>query len=124
MISRFYTVPLKKGWRSKKSRRAERAVKFLRSFIARHMKAEEEKVKIDEKVNQLIWSRSMNNPPRKIRVLAQKLDDGTVIVSLPEEGKKREEVAKEEKKTTRKRKTKKEEEKEDAGNKEEPDEES
>ena len=104
MIARVYTVPLKKGWRAKKSRRAERAVKFLRSFVARHMKVGEEAVKIDQRVNELIWSRSMNNPPRKIRVLVQKMDDGTVIVSLPE--------------------TQGKEEKKDAGSEEEPHEES
>ncbi len=136
MITRVYNVPLKKAWRRKKNRRAEAAVRFLRSFMARHMKTEEEKVKIDGKVNELIWSRSMNNPPRKIRVVAQKLDDGTVIVSLPEEGKKEEKAeekakkageGKETKKKGKKRATRKkvkEVKKEDAGDQEKPDEES
>ena len=84
MITRVYTVPLKKAWRRKKSRRAEAAVRFLRKFIARHMKTEEEKVKIDTKVNEKIWERSMRNPPRRIRVKVDKYDDGTVVVSLVE----------------------------------------
>ena len=125
MITRVYTVPLKKAWRRKKSRRAEAAVRFLRSFMARHMKTEEEKVKIDGKVNELIWSRSMNNPPRKIRVVAQKLDDGTVIVSLPEEEKKEKKtgVKKKDKKETTEKKGE-EVKKENASDQEKPDEES
>jgi len=87
MIARVYTVPLKKAWRRKKSRRAEAAMRFLRQFIARHMKTEPEKVKIDRKVNEKVWERSMNNPPRRIRVKAEKYDDGTVVVSLVEEAK-------------------------------------
>ncbi len=126
MISRVYTVPLKKAWRKKKNRRAEAAVKFLRRFVARHMKVEEEKVKIDAKVNEKIWERSMNNPPRRIRVKVDKMDDGTVIVSLLEEVKKteeeeeKEEKPKEEKKKKRttRRKRRKKEEKEDAGDEE------
>ncbi len=128
MISRVYTVPLKKAWRRKKNRRAEAAMKFLRAFIARHMKTEEEKVKIDNKVNEAIWARSMNNPPRRIRVKADKYDDGTVVVSLLEEGKKVEEgktqEKKKEKKPSKKEVKKKEEAKEGAGEQEKPNEES
>ena len=82
MITRVYTVPLKKAWRKHKNRRAEAAVRFLRRFVARHMKVEESEVKIEEEVNKAIWARSMNNPPRKIRVVVQKTDEGKVRVSL------------------------------------------
>lgn len=93
MITRVYTVPLKKAWRRKKNRRAEAAMRFLRTFISRHMKTAPEKVKIDAKINEKIWERSMNNPPRRIRVTAAKADDGTVIVSLFTEGARKEEKA-------------------------------
>ena len=144
MITRVYTIPLKKAWRRKKNRRAEAAMRFLRAFISRHMKTTPEKVKIDAKVNEKIWERSMNNPPRRIRVTATKADDGTVIVSLFTEGAKKEEKGenkskkeveekgakkkekeaggKKEEKKGKKRKAK--EEKEDAGAEEEPHEES
>lgn len=124
MISRVYTVPLKKAWRRKKSRRAEAAMKFLRSFIARHMKTEEEKVKIDNKVNEAVWARSMNNPPRRIRVKADKYDDGTVVVSLLEEGKRVEEKKTEKKEKKAVKKKKEEEAKKGAGEQEKPHEES
>ena len=128
MITRVYTVPLKKAWRRKKNRRAEAAMRFLRAFISRHMKTAPEKVKIDAKVNEKIWERSMNNPPRRIRVTATKADDGTVIVSLFTEGARKEEKAErkvEEKKKIEKKGKKEVEEKrgeEKAGKKEEKEE--
>ena len=122
MITMVYTVPLKKAWRRKKNRRAEAAMRFLRTFISRHMKTTPEKVKIDAKVNEKIWERSMNNPPRRIRVTAAKADDGTVIVSLFTEGARKEEKV--EKKVGKKEEEKAEEvkrarkkEKEEAGKK-------
>ncbi len=83
MISRVYTVPLRLAWRFKhRSRRAEAASRFLRKFIARHMKVREDMVKIGNDVNEKIWSRSMNNPPSKIKVRATKDDTGVVRVEL------------------------------------------
>lgn len=70
-------------------RRAERAVRALRSFIQRHMKVEEEKVKLSERLNEYLWHRGAKNPPTKIRVVAKKLEDGKVEVDIyeVEEGK-------------------------------------
>jgi large subunit ribosomal protein L31e len=51
----------------------------------RHMKAEEKNVWIDTKVNEAIWSRSIQKPPSKIMVKAVKFEDGLVEVSLPDQ---------------------------------------
>ena len=83
-IERVITVPLKATKMAPRSRRAKRAVKEVREFIARHMKAEEDKVWIDTKVNEKLWERGIQNPPSKISVKATKFDDGTVEVTLPE----------------------------------------
>ena len=123
MISRVYTVPLKKAWRRKKSRRAEAAMKFLRKFIARHMKTKEENVKIDNKVNEAVWAKSINNPPRRIRVKAEKYDDGTVVVSLFE-GEKPKEKEEKTRKSRRSKKSETEGEKKGAGEQKESDEKS
>ncbi len=64
---RVYTVPLWKVLRYKKGlHRAKRAAKFLRDFISRHMK--NPNVKISPEVNEVIWSRGIRNPPRRIKV--------------------------------------------------------
>jgi len=90
----MFTVPLKKAWRRKKHRRAEAAVKFLRSFIARHTKTPPENVKISNEVNEKIWERSMNNPPRKIKVIVERVGEN-VRVKLPGDGSARKEESNE-----------------------------
>ena len=83
-IERILTIPLKATKVAPRSRRAKRAVKEVREIIARHMKAEEDKVWIDTKLNEKLWERGIQNPPSKISVKATKFDDGTVEVTLPE----------------------------------------
>jgi large subunit ribosomal protein L31e len=76
-----YTIPLRHVWVvTPRGRRAPRAVRDVRNFVSRHMKAEE--VAISNDVNSAIWSRSINKPPRKITVRAVKDKEGKVIVYL------------------------------------------
>lgn len=83
--ARIITVPLKAAKNAPRTRRAKRAVKEVREFIARHMKTSEDKVWIDLTVNEKIWERGIQNPPSKISVKAVKFDDGLVEVTLPED---------------------------------------
>ncbi|MEM4155214.1 MAG: hypothetical protein QXQ38_00635 [Archaeoglobaceae archaeon] len=46
------------------------------------MKVPPENVKIDEKVNEYLWSRGAKWAPARIRVRAVKFDDGVVEVEL------------------------------------------
>ena len=69
-IERIITVPLKATKMAPRSRRAKRAVKEVREFIARHMKAEEDKVWIDTKVNEKNWERGIQKTPCRIAVKA------------------------------------------------------
>lgn len=76
---RVYTIPLRHVWTvTPRGKRAPRSVRDVRNFIIRNMKAEE--VSISSEVNSLLWSRSINKPPRKIRVRAVKDKEGKVIV--------------------------------------------
>ena len=81
---KFYSLNLRKIWSSPREKRTPRAVRFLRDFVARHMKTDE--VAISEEANQMLWKRGISKPPRKIRVRAVKDKDGRVIV-FPGEGK-------------------------------------
>ena len=65
-----------------RTKRAARAIKEIRDNIARHMKADVEKIWIDKSLNEKIWERGIQNPPRKITVKAVKFEDGLVEVSL------------------------------------------
>jgi large subunit ribosomal protein L31e len=74
-----YTIPLRHAWVvTPRGKRAPRAVRDVRDFVSRHMKAEE--VAISNEVNSAIWARSINKPPRKITVRAVKDKEGKVIV--------------------------------------------
>jgi large subunit ribosomal protein L31e len=81
-MERIYTVPLGRAWIAQKYRRAEKAIFVLKQFTKRHMKPTE--ILIDPRVNEVIWSRGIKNPPRKIRVKMTKDSDGVVTVELAE----------------------------------------
>lgn len=83
--SRVYTIPLSEAWLSPRKHRAKRAINMIKEFAVRHMKAEDAtKVKIDEKVNEVIWERGIEKPPRRITVKMEKDEDGFVWVKLAE----------------------------------------
>ena len=90
---RVYTIPLGKALVSPPKKRAPRAIQLIRAFITKHMKLEirleeeeEEgelpKLTISKEVNEKIWGRGIEKPPRKIRVRAAKDSDGNVTVYL------------------------------------------
>jgi len=92
---RIYTIPLGKAWVRPPKKRAPRAMHMVKAFITKHMKlamrVEEEeeeeempKLIINADVNEKIWSRGIEKPPRKIRVRAAKDKDGNVTVFLAE----------------------------------------
>jgi len=82
---RILTVPLRDAMVAPRTQRAARAVKAIKAHVMRHMKAKHEDIWIDPKINEKIWARGMNKPPKRIRVRAIKFEDELVEVSLPEE---------------------------------------
>jgi large subunit ribosomal protein L31e len=92
---RIYTIPLGRALVRPPKRRAPRALQLIRAFLNKHMKmemhveAEEEnselpKLIISNEVNEKVWGRGIEKPPRKIRVRAAKDKDGNVTVYLAE----------------------------------------
>jgi large subunit ribosomal protein L31e len=80
---RIYTVPLRKAyWTGSRLRRANRSVRILKEFVERHMKPEE--LLIQPEVNEQIWARGMQKPPRRVRIRATKNADNLVRVYLAE----------------------------------------
>ncbi|MEM0179035.1 MAG: 50S ribosomal protein L31e [Fervidicoccaceae archaeon] len=61
------TLNLSKVYTTRRTKRAARAVRYLRDLIKRRTHAE--RVLIDEKLNKLIWKRGIEKPPRKVKVL-------------------------------------------------------
>ena len=92
---RIYTIPLGKAWIVPLNKRAPRAMRMIRSFVMKHMKLEargeegeeEEEPKrliISNDVNERVWMRGIEKPPRKIRIRAAKDKEGNVTVYLAE----------------------------------------
>lgn len=79
---KIYVIPLREAKRVTRQRRARRAAKVVREFLARHMKSDE--IKLDSELNRKLWERGAKHPPAKIRVKAVKQDDGTVEASIAE----------------------------------------
>jgi large subunit ribosomal protein L31e len=92
---RFYTIPLSRALVRPPKKRAPRAMQLLKIFVTKHMKlamkvSEEEEEEelpqliISEEVNEKIWNRGIEKPPRKIKTRVTKDKDGNVTVYLAE----------------------------------------
>ena len=91
---RIYTIPLGRVWIVPPKKRSPRAIKMIKDFVKRHMKLEpqgemeeEEEPKrliISNEVNERVWRRGIEKPPRKVRVRAAKDKDGNITVFLAE----------------------------------------
>jgi large subunit ribosomal protein L31e len=91
---RIYTVPLGKAWIMPPRKRTPRAMRMIRAFITKHMKLEAKKegeeeeeprkLVISNEVNEKVWERGVEKPPRKIRVRAAKDKEGNITVYLAE----------------------------------------
>jgi len=82
---RIMNIPLKDTKAVPRSKRANRAIKEIREYVARHMKVDDDYVWIDTGVNELIWSRGIQKPPTKVTIRAVRFEDGLVEVSLAKE---------------------------------------
>ncbi|MGD6810804.1 MAG: 50S ribosomal protein L31e [Candidatus Bathyarchaeia archaeon] len=92
---RIYTIPLQKASIRPPKKRAPRAMQLVKIFVTKHMKMavtvsedeEEEELPqliVTQEVNEKIWGRGIEKPPRKIRVRVTKDKDGNVTVHLAE----------------------------------------
>jgi large subunit ribosomal protein L31e len=80
-IEREYVIPLRRFWMNvPEYKRAAKAVKTVKEFIARHMKVQDrnlDNVKVDTYLNSEIWFRSAGKPPAKIKVKVVK--EGEIV---------------------------------------------
>ena len=79
---RIYIIPLAKARRGPRNKRAKKAIRYFREFMERHFKPES--LIISQEVNEKIWSRGIQKPPRKIKIRATKNIDGLVVCYLAE----------------------------------------
>ncbi|MBW3013335.1 60S ribosomal protein L31 [Candidatus Woesearchaeota archaeon] len=85
-LERTYNIPLRKEFQKVPSyKKTKRAVKTVREFLLKHMKADE--VKLGPELNKRLWANSIKNPPHHIKVTAVKEEvDNKQIVRAELEG--------------------------------------
>jgi large subunit ribosomal protein L31e len=78
---RIYTIPFYPKLNSiPRKQRTPRALRLLSEFVIRHMKAN--KVWVSPEVNERMWERGIEKPPRRIDVRLSKDAEGIVEVYL------------------------------------------
>ena len=76
-------VPLRNAWNITRYKRAPRAMQIIREQVIRHLKVrEDEELYIDEEVNEYIWKRGIENPPRKVMLLVIRHDEPDIPVEV------------------------------------------
>jgi len=78
-------IPLKKISRISKKKRASKAMNEIRERLSKHLDTEADQIYIDNSLNEEIWKRGIKNPPKSIRVLARRFEDGIVEAELAEQ---------------------------------------
>ncbi|MEE8403572.1 MAG: 50S ribosomal protein L31e [Candidatus Hydrothermarchaeaceae archaeon] len=81
-MERIFVIPLRDVKKVPKSKRVQKAVKYIRKYVSKHMKTED--VKLSDGLNKLIWKRGIREIPSKIEVKASTSEDGGVLVTLVE----------------------------------------
>ena len=79
---RIYTIPLRRAWVSPRKKRAPRAIHLIKNFVQKHMKPEV--LILSNELNERIWNKGIEKPPRRIRVRATRDTEGTVTIYLAE----------------------------------------
>ena len=75
---RLFTINFRMVWITPRKKRAARAIKVMKEYMKRHMKAED--IIISNEINEQVWSKGIEKPPRKLRVRAVKDKENRVIV--------------------------------------------
>ncbi|MEM2006244.1 MAG: 50S ribosomal protein L31e [Sulfolobales archaeon] len=78
MSESILIVSLSKLYRTRRYRRAARAIRYIKDLVRRHTKAE--KVLLDDSVNSYMFGRRYDKPPRRVAVAIMKIDqEGKVV---------------------------------------------
>ena len=80
-LERTYIIPLQSSiLKVPMYKRAKKAVKTVKEFLTKHMKAKE--VKLGDNLNKEIWKHGIKNPPHKVKVLTSRDSEGIVKAEL------------------------------------------
>jgi large subunit ribosomal protein L31e len=78
-IEREYIIPLRSQvQKTVRYKKTPKAVRTVKEFLVQHMQIRDrdtKKIKLDKKLNEMLWIRGIKNPPHKIKVRAVKEGD-------------------------------------------------
>ena len=81
ILERVYVIPLRRETlKVPFEAKANKAMKTIRQFIAKHMNSEN--VMVGKYLNLYVWKHGMKNPPHHVKVNAAKDDKGKVFVEI------------------------------------------
>lgn len=76
-----YIVPLKRAYDKPRTRRSNVAVKEIFDFLYKHTRKKKESIVLSKEVNEYVWKRGIQKPPRKIAISLRE-DKGKIYVFL------------------------------------------
>ena len=68
IIEKKFKIPLKSVYSAPRQKRARRTITAIKRFMAKHVRAKPEDVLISNKVNEYVWSRGREHPPKNVEV--------------------------------------------------------
>jgi large subunit ribosomal protein L31e len=74
---KVYMINLRDAFEKPRGKRGPKAIDIIRAFMARHMKADLGNVKISGKLNEVVWARGIQKPPRRVKIKA--IRDGPIV---------------------------------------------
>lgn len=74
-----YTIPLRDAYRAPRKKRAKVAIRLLREFVQRHFRYTGN-VNISSELNEFVWARSVEKPPRRVQAsIKLKVEEGEIV---------------------------------------------
>ncbi|MBU5678554.1 MAG: 50S ribosomal protein L31e [Candidatus Aenigmarchaeota archaeon] len=69
----IFVIPLRKAFRKTRNKRAKYAINLIKDFLERRLKSKN--IKIGKHLNEKIWERGIEKPPRRVKVKVSKVDE-------------------------------------------------
>ncbi len=79
MPAESYMVPLKRAYEKPRTRRSNVAVKEIFDFLYKHTRKKKEDIIIAKEVNEFIWKRGIQKPPRRVAISIRMKDDKVYV---------------------------------------------
>lgn len=67
-MEKEFVIPLKKAMRARSNHRAPAAIRHIREFLMRHLKASD--AIVGPSINEAVWKKGISHVPKKIKVTA------------------------------------------------------